>query len=286
MRFAIVVLGTKLNTVLVIDGDSLTICLREFQQEFLELACQAPSVICCRCSPTLKAKMVTLMKEYTGKRTAAIGDGGNDVSMIQAADVGIGIVGKEGKQASLAADFSILQFSFVLRLMLWHGRNAYKRSARLAQFVIHRGLIISVIQAVFSAIFFYAAIPIYSGWLMVGYATFYTMFPVFSIVLDEDVDVSKVFLYPELYHELQKGRPLSYKIFYKYVAISVYQGGVIMILAIVLFENNFVNIVAITFTALIFSELTNVVGTGCGVVMWLSLESRRELLFFFSVRTC
>jgi P-type E1-E2 ATPase len=60
---------------------------------------------------------VKLIKEYSKKRTAAIGDGGNDVSMIQAADVGIGIVGKEGRQASLAADFSILQFSYLQRLL-------------------------------------------------------------------------------------------------------------------------------------------------------------------------
>jgi phospholipid-translocating ATPase len=57
-------------------------------------------------------------------RTAAIGDGGNDVSMIQAADIGIGIVGKEGKQASLAADFSVNQFSYISRLLIWHGRNS------------------------------------------------------------------------------------------------------------------------------------------------------------------
>jgi phospholipid-translocating ATPase len=59
--------------------------------------------------------------------------------MIQAANVGVGIVGKEGKQASLAADFSITQFSHLSKLLLWHGRNSYKRSAKLAQFVIHRG---------------------------------------------------------------------------------------------------------------------------------------------------
>lgn len=64
----------------------------------MELACAAPSVVCCRCSPTQKATVVNLIQQHTGKRTAAIGDGGNDVSMIQAADVGIGIVGKEGKQ--------------------------------------------------------------------------------------------------------------------------------------------------------------------------------------------
>ena len=70
--------------------------------------------------------------------------------MIQAADVGVGIVGKEGKQASLAADFSILQFRYLTKLLVWHGRNSYKRSAKLAQFVIHRGVIMSVCQVMFS----------------------------------------------------------------------------------------------------------------------------------------
>ena len=65
----------------------------------------------------------------------------------QAAHVGIGIEGKEGQHAALAADFSIRQFSHLRRLVLWHGRNCHIRSATLSQFVIHRGLIISVIQA-------------------------------------------------------------------------------------------------------------------------------------------
>lgn len=94
--------------------------------------------------------------------------------------------------------------------------------------------------------------------LQVGYATFYTMLPVFSLVLDEDVDESKVFLYPELYKELQKGRPLSYKTFFIWLFQSVYQGGVIMILVLLLFEARFLNIVSITFTALVASELLNV----------------------------
>ena len=70
--------------------------------------------------------------------------------MIQAACAGIGIVGKEGMQASLAADFSITQFSHVARLLLVHGRNSYKRSASLSQFVIHRGLIITTMQVKFT----------------------------------------------------------------------------------------------------------------------------------------
>ena len=115
-------------------------------------------------------------------------------------------MGKEGKQASLAADFSVTQFSFLTKLLLWHGRNSYRRSAKLAQFVIHRGLIISIMQAVFSAIFYFAPIALYQGWLMAGYATVYTMAPVFSLVLDRDVSEDLALLYPELYKELVKVR--------------------------------------------------------------------------------
>lgn len=83
-----------------------------------------PVLVCCRCSPTQKAQVTELIKDQTNKRIAAIGDGGNDVSMIQAAHIGIGIVGKEGQQASLAADVSVLQFKSLNRLLLWHGRNS------------------------------------------------------------------------------------------------------------------------------------------------------------------
>ncbi|XP_040841085.1 probable phospholipid-transporting ATPase IIB isoform X3 [Ochotona curzoniae] len=194
----------KHDCALVISGDSLEVCLRYYQHEFVELACQCPAVVCCRCSPTQKAHVVKLLQQHTGKRTCAVGDGGNDVSMIQAADCGIGIEGKEGRQASLAADFSITQFQHIGRLLVVHGRNSYKRSAALGQFVMHRGLIISTMQAVFSSVFYFASVPLYQGFLMVGYATVYTMFPVFSLVLDQDVKPEMAMLYPELYKDLTK----------------------------------------------------------------------------------
>ncbi|CED82734.1 aminophospholipid-transporting p-type atpase [Phaffia rhodozyma] len=269
---------SKLDCCLVIDGESLQLCLDLYKDEFIELATQLSCVAACRCSPTQKADVARLIRHHTKKRVCCIGDGGNDVSMIQAADVGVGIVGKEGKQASLAADFSINQFSYLTKLLVWHGRNSYKRSAKLAQFVIHRGLIISgeftrsalsimyvrlsltlivytVMQAVFSAIFFFAPIALYQGWLQVGYATVYTMAPVFSLVLDRDVNEDVALLYPELYKELTKGRSLSYKTFFAWTLISVYQGGAIMIMSLLLFETDFLNIVAISFTALILNEL-------------------------------
>ncbi|XP_032827206.1 putative phospholipid-transporting ATPase IIB isoform X3 [Petromyzon marinus] len=245
----------KHDCALVISGDSLEVCLRFYEHEFMELACQCPAVVCCRCSPTQKAEIVRLLKTHTGKRTCAIGDGGNDVSMIQAADCGIGIEGKEGKQASLAADFSVTQFKHIGRLLMVHGRNSYKRSAALSQFVIHRGLIISTMQAVFSSVFYFASVALYQGFLMVGYATVYTMFPVFSLVLDQDVKPETALLYPELYKDLTKGRALSFKTFFIWVLISIYQGGIIMYGALLLFEAEFVHVVAITFTSLILTEL-------------------------------
>ncbi|TIB78805.1 hypothetical protein E3Q23_00632 [Wallemia mellicola] len=248
-------LQSKPDSCLVIDGDSLNLCLNNLKPEFIQVATQLSVVVACRCSPTQKADIAKLIRAHTKKRVCCIGDGGNDVSMIQAADVGVGIVGKEGKQASLAADFSVNQFSFLTRLLVWHGRNSYKRSAKLAQFVIHRGLIISIIQAVFSAIMYFAPIAIYQGWLMVGYSTIYTMAPVFSLVFDRDVNEELALLYPELYKELTKGRSLSFKTFFTWMMVSVYQGGAIMIMSLLLFENEFLNIVAISFTSLIVNEL-------------------------------
>ncbi|KAJ3835493.1 protein transporter [Lentinula raphanica] len=248
-------LQNKLDCCLVIDGESLQLCLNLFKNEFIEIATKLSAVVACRCSPTQKADIARLIRAHTGKRVCCIGDGGNDVSMIQAADVGVGIVGKEGRQASLAADFSLTQFSFLSTLLLWHGRLSYRRSATLAQFVIHRGLIISIIQAVFSAIFYFAPIALYQGWLMVGYATVYTMMPVFSLVLDRDVSRETALVYPELYKELVKGRVLGYKSFFEWVMISVYQGAAIMIMSLVLFENEFLHIVSISFTALVLNEL-------------------------------
>lgn len=75
---------------------------------------------------------------------------------------------QEGKQASLAADFSLTQFRYVGRLLMVHGRNSYKSSASLSHFVMHRGLIISVMQAIFSSLFYFSSVALYQGVLTVG----------------------------------------------------------------------------------------------------------------------
>lgn len=265
-------LHSRPNAALLIDGQSLAVYLSHHREPFISLAVRLPAVIACRCSPDQKAAVAKLIRDYTKKRILCIGDGGNDVSMIQAADVGVGIVGKEGRQASLAADFSITQFSHLTKLLVWHGRNSYKRSAKLAQFVIHRGLIISVCQTVFSVASVFEPIALYRDWLLVGYATLYTMAPVFSLVLDRDVDEGLANLYPELYKELTTGRSLSYRTFFIWVAISVYQGIVIQggSQLLVKFstagstdaeihaDRDFRRMVSVSFTALVINELVMV----------------------------
>ena len=248
------------NSCFMIDGGTLEVCMsnKKIEETFFEIACKAPVVCVCRCSPTQKAIITQKVRKYTGKRVACVGDGGNDVGMILESNVGIGIVGKEGRQASLAGDFSINQFSFLKRLILWHGRQSYKRSALLSQFVIHRGLIISIIQAVFTLIFYNVSIPIYNGYLMLGYSTIYTSLPVFSIVLDEDTGVQQALDYPPLYKTLQKGRSLSFKTFLIWVWKSIFQGGFIMFCCIAFFNDSFANLVTITFSSLIIVELLNV----------------------------
>lgn len=261
-------LRTNLNACLIIDGESLSMFMKYHQEEFFEVAIKLPSVIACRCTPQQKADVAMMIRDFTGKRVCCIGDGGNDVSMIQCADVGVGIVGKEGKQASLAADFSIDQFCYLSKLLLWHGRNSYKRSAKLSQFIIHRGLLISVAQAVYSISSNFEPLALYQGWLMVGYATVYTMGPVFSLTLDCDIDEHLTRLYPELYRELTLGTSLSYKTFFMWVFISLYQGIVIQMLSqtfISIKTEDFLTMVALSYSLLIYNELIMV---GMSINKW------------------
>ncbi|KAK9466771.1 hypothetical protein V1512DRAFT_165962 [Lipomyces arxii] len=271
-------LRSKGDCCLLIDGESLALFLENYRTEFIEVAVTLPAVVACRCSPTQKAEIAKLIKTFTRKRVCCIGDGGNDVSMIQAADVGVGIVGKEGRQASLAADFSILQFCYLTKLLVWHGRNSYKQSAKLAQFIIHRGLIISVAQAVYSISSSFEPLALYQGLLLVGYATIYTMMPVFSMVLDRDVDEDLAELYPELYKELTEGKSLSYVTFFVWVLISVYQGAIIQGLAQLLVGLDmvyFFKMVSVSFTALLLNELLMV---ALEIITWNKIMLATEIV--------
>lgn len=130
---------TELNTTtgerkyaLVIDGTTLKYGLENATREkVLSLGMRCSSVICCRVSPKQKAQVVNLVKKGLKVMTLAIGDGANDVSMIQEANVGVGISGVEGRQAVMASDYAIGQFRFLRKLLLVHGRWSYLRTSEM-----------------------------------------------------------------------------------------------------------------------------------------------------------
>ena len=115
---------------IVIDGDALKLVLEEsLRRKFLLLCKKCRSVLCCRVSPAQKAAVVQMVKNGLDVMTLSIGDGANDVAMIQEADVGVGIAGEEGRQAVMSSDYAIGQFRFLQRLILVHGRWSYRRLA-------------------------------------------------------------------------------------------------------------------------------------------------------------
>jgi len=246
------------DTILVVDGNSLAVLLAELSEEFYNSSKNAPAVVCCRCSPTQKAEVVNMIREYSGRQCAAIGDGGNDVSMIQAANIGVGIVGKEGKQASLAADYSVLRFKDITKILLWHGRNSYLNSATMSQFIIHRGCICAFIQFMYCCIFYMSPVVLYTGLFIMGYSMWYTAAPVFALCINGDVTETAALVYPELYQELRKGRAFSKKTLSVWMLITVYQAMAIMFTGI-FFDLNYVDVCSVTFTALILVELINIV---------------------------
>ena len=141
---------------IVIDGFTLQrLFEHKLQKKFRDIAIKCDSVLCCRMSPGQKAQIVKLIKDSKSRPvTAAIGDGANDVSMIQEADVGIGIFGKEGRNAARAADFAFARFKFLKRALLVHGYLYYTRHSIVVSYYFYKNLSFSLIQFYFA---FYSA---------------------------------------------------------------------------------------------------------------------------------
>jgi magnesium-transporting ATPase (P-type) len=137
-----------LNFELVIEGDCLAIMFKkENRKIFGHIVKKCSVILVCRASPKQKAEVVAFAKEINPNIISlAIGDGGNDVSMIKEADVGIGIFGKEGYQAISASDYAIAEFQFLRRLMFVHGRlNTRRMTIWIVQYLL-KNLIFSLGQ--------------------------------------------------------------------------------------------------------------------------------------------
>ncbi|ESL09142.1 phospholipid-translocating P-type ATPase (flippase) [Trypanosoma rangeli SC58] len=142
------------NTVLVVEGGTVLeriLNTPELKERFAALSDNCVCVICARVTPSQKAALTHFVRSMNFM-TLAVGDGGNDVAMLQEAHVGVGIMGKEGQQASRAADFSIHRFSDLRALVFVHGQQAYMRTAFIIKYSFYKSMLISFIQIAYNIV--------------------------------------------------------------------------------------------------------------------------------------
>ncbi|KAK4376517.1 hypothetical protein RND71_002813 [Anisodus tanguticus] len=188
---------------LIIDGKSLTYALDDDVKDmFLDLAIRCASVICCRSSPKQKALVTRLVKNGTGKITLAVGDGANDVGMLQEADIGVGISGVEGMQAVMSSDVAIAQFRFLERLLLVHGHWCYRRISTMICYFFYKNIVFGVTVFLYEAYTSFSGQPAYNEWFLSTYNVFFTSLPVIALgVFDQDVSARLCLKFPLLYQE-------------------------------------------------------------------------------------
>ncbi|KAG9354384.1 hypothetical protein JZ751_001091 [Albula glossodonta] len=186
---------------LVINGHSLAYALeKSMEVEFLRTACMCKTVICCRVTPLQKAQVVELVKKYKKAVTLAIGDGANDVSMIKAAHIGVGISGQEGMQAVLSSDYSFAQFRYLQRLLLVHGRWSYLRMCKFLRYFFYKNFTFTFVHFWYAFFCGFSAQTVYDEWFITLYNLVYTALPVLGMSLfDQDVNDRWSFQYPQLY---------------------------------------------------------------------------------------
>ncbi|MFQ6658838.1 hypothetical protein Gotur_027939 [Gossypium turneri] len=188
---------------LIVDGKSLTYALEDdVKDAFLELAIGCASVICCRSSPKQKALVTRLVKTKTGSTTLAIGDGANDVGMLQEADIGVGISGVEGMQAVMSSDIAIAQFRFLERLLLVHGHWCYRRISSMICYFFYKNIVFGFTLFFYEIYASFTGQAVYNDWFLSFYNVFFTSLPVIALgVFDQDVSSRLCLKFPLLYQE-------------------------------------------------------------------------------------
>ncbi|KAJ6614318.1 phospholipid-translocating P-type ATPase [Mycena sp. CBHHK59/15] len=216
--------------VLVVDGTAL---LHAFEGEenkslLLRLATMCEGVICCRVSPLQKALVVRLVKDGLGAMTLAIGDGANDVSMIQAADVGIGISGEEGLQAANSSDYAIAQFRFLKKLLLVHGHWSYARNGTMILNFFYKNIVPIGVLWWFQIYNGWSASYVFAYVYVLFWNSLWTLLPVVAIgVFDRFLDAKLLMDVPELYHFGREGYWFSLRSFFVYLIDGAYQSVII-----------------------------------------------------------
>ncbi|XP_069069201.1 phospholipid-transporting ATPase IF isoform X2 [Pleurodeles waltl] len=200
---------------LVVDGASLSLALREHEKLFMDVCRSCSAVLCCRMAPLQKAKVVRLIKTSPEKPiTLAIGDGANDVSMIQEAHVGIGIMGKEGRQAVRNSDYAIARFKFLSKLLLVHGHFYYIRIATLVQYFFYKNVCFITPQFLYQFLCLFSQQTLYDSVYLTLYNICFTSLPILMYSLfEQHVHPHVLQSKPVLYQDISKNALLGFKPF-------------------------------------------------------------------------
>jgi phospholipid-translocating ATPase len=209
--------GTVAHSVVVVDGQTLAMIETDetLRGRFFKLAILVDSVICCRASPKQKAFLVnSIRKQVKNSITLAIGDGANDIAMIQEAHVGIGITGKEGLQAARISDYSIAQFRFLLKLLLVHGRWNYMRACKYTLGTFWKEMLFYLTQALYQRWNGYTGTSLYEPWSLSMFNTLFTSLAVIFLgIFTKDLAASTLLAVPELYTKGQRHGGFNIKLY-------------------------------------------------------------------------
>ncbi|KAI4260614.1 MAG: hypothetical protein LQ352_000176 [Teloschistes flavicans] len=281
--------GRVAHSVVVVDGQTLGRIEADpiVKQLFFELAVLVDTLICARASPSNKASLVHAIRKNVRRAiTLAIGDGANDIAMIQEAHVGIGITGKEGLQAARTSDYSIAQFRFLLRLLLVHGRWNYVRTCKYTLGTFWKEFLFYLTQALYQRWVGYTGTSLYESASLSMFNTLFTSLPViFMGIFEKDLSATTLLAAPELYRFGHRNGGFSIRIYAGWIFMASAEAMVIYFLMLGLYgkavftlDNGLYAMGVLTFTACVvviatkmqFTELHNKSIT-CVIAMFLSI---------------
>ncbi|KAG2378857.1 hypothetical protein C9374_008005 [Naegleria lovaniensis] len=219
-----------LEYALIIDSKALEYAMEKYEKPFVQLASKVQSAVCCRLKPLQKSSIVKLIEKNLSKKALAIGDGVNDVAMIQAASIGVGIKGKEGSQAARAADYALPRFKHLIRLLAVHGRNCCVRNADFLHFSFYKNFMLLVPQFFYIFYSAYSGILMYDSWEQLLFVAVYCFFqPIASGACEKDLPEQVIMKHPELYDTLKKKHHNLFSVssLIGWGLVSIYQCAVI-----------------------------------------------------------
>ncbi|KAI9368792.1 hypothetical protein BJX61DRAFT_197261 [Aspergillus egyptiacus] len=229
------------HSVVVVDGQTLSMIEAHevLSLRFFELTILVDSVICCRASPKQKAFLVkSIRQKIRDSVTLAIGDGANDIAMIQEAHVGVGITGKEGLQAARISDYSIAQFRFLLKLLLVHGRWNYIRACKYTLGTFWKEMLFYLTQALYQRWNGYTGTSLYEPWSLSMFNTLFTSLAVIFLgIFTKDLSASTLLAVPELYTKGQRHEGFNIRLYLGWTFMGTCEAMLVYFIMYGLFGN-------------------------------------------------